>query len=75
MLKRLMIAVAAVGLFAPLALAGDCAGSACGCDCANACPLAKEAARHKSTGGEAVLASKAVQKVYVATVLANVKSI
>ena len=69
MLKKLMVVIASAALLAPVATAGE------GCDCVNGCPLAREAVHHQAMGGEAILASKLVQKDYVKFVLANLKTI
>lgn len=63
----------AVALLAPAALAGDAGcpmGGGCSAAgaCANECPLAQEANGHRSTGGEAVFASKLIRTEYVKTI-------
>jgi hypothetical protein len=68
MRTRLPLAAAVFALLSPLALAGEEAGW---CDCQSMCPLAKEANQRRSTGSEAVLASKAVQKQEIARVVRN----
>jgi hypothetical protein len=64
------LALAAVATLGSGALAGEGECGAFG-DCRNACPLAKQANERRSTGTEAVLASKAVQKHEIARVLGN----
>ena len=63
---RSLVLGTALALFAPAAFAGE----ACE-DCQNCCPLAKQANQRRSTGGEAVLASKVVQKDEIARVVRN----
>jgi hypothetical protein len=63
---RSLVLGAALALFVPAAFAGE----ACE-DCQNCCPLAKQANQRRSTGGEAVLASKVVQKEEIARVVRN----
>jgi hypothetical protein len=67
---RPLFAAAALVLLAPLAVAGECCQ-----DCQNECPLAKEVNTLRSTGGEAVLASKLVQKDEIGRVVRNLARI
>jgi hypothetical protein len=68
-MRTLSIAVAALALLTPFAVAGET------CDCANMCPLAKQANQLRSTGNEAVLASKVVQQHEIARVVRNLSRV
>jgi hypothetical protein len=72
-MRRLAL-IAALVLAAPAALAGDHQKLA-GCDCQNMCPLAQTANEHRSTGGEAVLASATVRAEVAKTIAKNLASI
>ena len=50
-------------------------GSVSGCDCSNACPLAQEVNTHRSTGAEAILASKFVRDDLVRVVMKNLATL
>jgi hypothetical protein len=66
---------AALAALSPLALAGEDGGCGAFGDCRNECPLAKQANERRSTGTEAVLASKAVQQREIARVVRNLERI
>ena len=70
MRKTLTLAALLLAAVAPAAWACDEFA-----DCQNACPLAKEANQHRSTGTEAVLASALVQKDEIARVVKNLSRI
>jgi hypothetical protein len=63
-----LLALLAVLFAAPLATAGECT-------CSNACPLAQTAHEQRSTGEEAVLASRVVRAEVVRVVVKNLASI
>ena len=67
----LLLAASAVASFPSVARADEVTG----CDCSNMCPLAQEANHHRSTGGEAVLASKLVRADCVRVVLKNLATL
>ncbi len=72
MIRNLALALAAALLTAGAAFAGD---GVCGCDCANMCPLARQANECRSTGGEALAVSKKVQQDTIHFVLKNLDSV
>ena len=66
-MRRLLALGLALALIAPVAVAGDgCPMS--GGACANGCPLAQDVNSHRSTGEEAVFASKLIRADYVKTI-------
>lgn len=69
----LPLALALFALAAPLASAGDAALP--GCACGNECPLAQAANERRSTGEEAVLASKTVRAETVRFLVRNLGTI
>ncbi len=74
MIRKLALALAAVALAGAAggAFAGD---GVCGCDCANACPLARQVNECRSTGGEALAVSKKVQQDTIKFVVKNLGAI
>lgn len=72
-MRKMLMPLLVLALAAP-ALAGDRAPLS-GCNCANECPLAKEANEHRSSGGEAILSSKLVRAEAVRVVAKNLASI
>jgi hypothetical protein len=71
LISRIAFAFAAV-----VATAGSVrADEVCGCDCQNMCPLAKQANECRSTGGEALAASKVVRQDTIKFVLKNLASV
>ena len=71
-MRRILPFLLAFVVLAPVAVAGDggCPSGGCpmGGSCVNECPLAQEANGHRSTGGEAVFASKLIRAEYVKTI-------
>ena len=70
-MRRLLSLVLALAFLTPVAVAGDgCPMGGCPISgaCANQCPLAQDANGHRSTGGEAVFASKTIRAEYVKTI-------
>ena len=67
LMRRILPFLIAFVVLAPVAVAGD-GGCPMGGSCANGCPLAQEANGHRSTGGEAVFASKLIRAEYVKTI-------
>ena len=66
-MRRLFALGLSLALLAPVAVAGDgCPMS--GGSCSNMCPLAQDANGHRSTGEEAVFASKLIRADYVKTI-------
>ena len=67
-MRRISVALLSFALLAPVAIAGDgCPAGGCPIAgaCANECPLAQDANGHRSTGEEAVFASKTIRADYV----------
>ena len=73
MLKRLAHLAGALALLAATTFGGDAYLS--GCDCSNACPLAKAANQRLATGNEAVVVSETLRQEFVRAVLANLEAI
>jgi len=73
-MKKLALLILGLVALPAVALAGD-GKMLAGCGCNNECPLAQAANEHRSTGGEAVLASAKVRTEAVRAVVKNLASI
>ena len=73
-MKKLALLVLGLVALPAVAFAGD-GKTLAGCGCNNACPLAQSANQHRSTGGEAILASAKVRTEAVVVVVKNLASI
>ena len=73
-MKKMALSILGLIALPAVALAGE-GKTLAGCGCDNACPLAQTANEHRSTGGEAVLASAKVRAEAVRVVVKNLASI
>lgn len=66
-MRRFLTLGFSLALLAPVAIAGDSCPMSGG-SCPNGCPLAQDANAHRSSGEEAVFASKLLRAEYVKTI-------
>jgi hypothetical protein len=71
-MNKLARLAGALALCAAAVFAGDCMS---GTDCANCCPLAKQANERVANGNEALAVSTTLRGSYVKTILANLETI
>ena len=80
-MKKTLLTLAAAAAFAvpvtAIAVAGDCptGDSLPGFSCSHVCPLAREAASHRSAGAESVTKAPSVRAVLAAAVERNLRRI
>lgn len=67
-MRRLFTLGLSLALLSPIAVAGDGGCPMSGGSCPNGCPLAQDANSHRSSGEEAVFASKLIRAEFVATI-------
>ena len=65
-MRRTVALVLSLAFLSSVAVAGE--GCPMGGTCPNGCPLAQDANSHRSTGEEAVVASKLIRAEYVKTI-------
>lgn len=82
-MRKTLLTLAAAAAFAvpAIALGGDCplgstqSGGLAGFECSHVCPLAREAAQHRSAGSESVTKAPSVRAALAAAVERNLRRI